>query len=149
LAAFVIIGAFKTLNAIRKKNLILRTPLKLIGVYSICFLAVITTIWINNKIARNRAEVVITAIKQYKTKYNHYPETLQNLVPEFLPSVPKAKYSFESNKFYYSRLIRESVLVDKNNKPIIIESVLLNYTDLPPFGRPTYSFEQNEWGYID
>jgi hypothetical protein len=29
------------------------------------------------------------------------------------------------------------------------ESTVLFYVELPPFGRPTYSFTRNEWGYLD
>lgn len=55
----------------------------------------------NKKIAMSRAETIITACRAYKDKTGAYPETLQALVPEYLKSVPRAKYTVLWGKFHY------------------------------------------------
>jgi hypothetical protein len=108
------------------------------GVYAACFGVTISTVLINNKIARSRAEMIVSLVKQYKAKYGHYPDKLQALVPEFLPSVPRAKYSFSFNEFMYSRLPGGHVVDGVSTVEV---DAALSYVALPPFGRPTYYFE--------
>ncbi|MGZ6441151.1 MAG: hypothetical protein ACXWRU_13915 [Pseudobdellovibrionaceae bacterium] len=124
-----------------------------IGIYCAGLAVVILTITINNKIAENRAEKVLAVVKKFKTKYNHYPDSLQALVPEFLDSVPLAKYSFTYNDFHYSKFFRAKdskdackCEVDETNG---IEDARLFYIKIPPFGHPTYNFNQGEWDYSD
>jgi hypothetical protein len=85
---------------------------------------------------------VIFAVKQYKAKYQRYPETLQTMVPEFLFSVPVAKYSLLYNDFKYWR---KDYKIDEQ----LHEVATLLYVTLPPFGRPVFYFEEDRWGYID
>jgi hypothetical protein len=98
--------------------------------------AVFGTIYINNLIARKRANQIIEALNAYKGKYGHYPERLADLVPEYIPSVPLAKYTLGFNQFYYGYLADE-------------ERGELWYVALPPFGRSVYSLETQTWGYLD
>lgn len=88
----------------------------------------------NNQIARKRAETLITAIKAFKLKNQRYPEKLSELVPDFIKYLPTAKYTLSFNSFHYV------------SGP---ESHSLFYVEMPPFGRPTYSFERGSWGYLD
>lgn len=90
--------------------------------------------WANNKIARNRAETLVTAIKAFNQKNQRYPDKLDELVPEFIDHVPTAKYTFIFNSFSY---LSSS------------EFHSLFYVAFPPFGRPTYIFEKDKWGYLD
>jgi NADH:ubiquinone oxidoreductase subunit K len=133
---FILNGSLKILVAVVKKYPFSKSVLQKMAIYVVCFGAVFTTIEVNNKIASQRAEQVISAVKQYKMEYGQYPDMLQKLVPEYLPSVPKAKYGFGNNKFYYYRTDKE-------------ENAILLYVKFPPFGRPTYNFERNSWGYLD
>jgi hypothetical protein len=59
---------------------------------------------------------------------------LEELVPEFIPNVPLAKYNFGFNQFVYSR-----------NE----DDATLYYFAVPPFGRPVYDFASREWKYLD
>jgi hypothetical protein len=90
--------------------------------------------WANNQIARNRAETLIAAIKAFNQKNHRYPTTLDELAPGFIDHVPNAKYAYVSASFYYV------------SSP---EHHSLFYMAFPPFGRPTYNFERNTWGYLD
>jgi hypothetical protein len=89
---------------------------------------------INNRIARNRAEALIASIEQYKNDKGAYPDNLEALVPEYIDSVPLAKYTFMWNRFQYFVTNGEASLW---------------YVAFPPYGRPTYFFSSREWGYYD
>ena len=88
----------------------------------------------NNRIAQQRADTLIATINSYHAKNGSYPRSLQDLVPEYLPAVPRAKYALTSAQFRYIRTQDDALLL---------------YTSMPPFGRPTYSFRDKSWSYID
>ncbi|MBI5625070.1 MAG: hypothetical protein HY924_14935 [Elusimicrobia bacterium] len=46
---------------------------------------------VNNGIAARRAESVVAACVRYREAKGSFPESLSELVPEFLPAVPRAK----------------------------------------------------------
>ena len=143
LATFLCKATIQALIAVTKKNPFPKQAFVKAGIYLGCFLAIVSTILVNNRIASKRAEVIVSAIKQYKEKHSRFPDSLQNLVPEFLPSVPKAKYSLAFNEFTYRRFPKGRLSDDP------LEGALFYYTTLPPFGRPTYNFKKDHWGYID
>lgn len=89
---------------------------------------------INNKIAHNRAVELIQVIEKYKQDNGSYPEKLEVLVPKYISNIPKAKFTFYGSDFRY--ISRPS-------------GTMLFYTDMPPFGRQTYSFDSHKWGYLD
>ena len=91
-------------------------------------------ITINNRIAKRRAEKVVAAIQAYRTKNNQLPDSLNQLVPDYIPKIPLAKFTFTFNSFVYSN---------------IDSKASLGYTAIPPFGRPTFVFNRNEWIYLD
>ncbi len=90
--------------------------------------------WTNNRIAASRGDALVAAIKAFQVKYQRYPDSLEALVPEFIQSVPRAKYTLLYGHFRY--------LNSEGN-------ALLFYTALPPSGRPTYNFSRGAWGYLD
>jgi hypothetical protein len=118
----------------RKDKPLLKKRLNAFGIYFTMSVLILTSIFINNKIAKSRAEAVIGACEKYKDKNQEYPEKLSDLVPDFINKVPLSKYTFGSNRFMY--------LASK-------EAHLLFYTAMPPFGRPTYNFEKQRWSYTD
>ncbi len=59
--------------------------------------------------------------------------TLDELVPDQLPSVPRAKYCLAYGRFLYFNYGRP----------------MLGWYVVPPFGRRTYDFETRRWSYID
>lgn len=87
------------------------------------------------RIGEARADRVVKACEQFHTANGRYPETLDELVPRYLRSVPRAKYClFLGNFMYYA---------NQGLHPILV------WYKLPPFGRPIYDFESGTWGYID
>jgi len=111
-----------------------RIPLIKSFIYGFMAVSVLGANTLNNKLAQNRAEALIVAIEQYHQDNAKYPDKLENLVPQYIPKVPIAKYVLSFNKFWYS---------NHNEYPD------LYYVDLPPFGRPTYNFNHKKWIYID
>jgi hypothetical protein len=112
-----------------------RERLRNVGILMIAVALVFGFNWLSNVQARMRAESVASAVHAFQTKYGRYPQRLDDLVPEFLPTVPRAKYTLSFGEFRY--------FVSTNGIP------RLQFTDFPPFGRPTYSFESNSWRYVD
>ena len=111
-----------------------KIPLTKAGVYGLMAIMVLSANFLNNKIAKNRANDLILVVEQYHKSMGKYPEKLTDLVPRYIPRIPSAKYTLGFNEFWYISLN---------------DSVSLFYVDLPPFGRPTYSFNRKAWGYID
>ena len=117
-----------------KNKPLLKKRLTACGIYFLMSLFIFASISLNNKIARSRAEMLIEICEKYKDKNNAYPENLSDLVPDFISKIPVAKYTLQSNQFFYISST---------------DSHSLFYVAMPPFGRPTYSFEKQKWIYID
>jgi hypothetical protein len=96
-------------------------------------LAVLGSIYLNNRRAERTAEDVIKAVVQYRDKHGQYPDQLPDLVPEFMPMIPPAKLTFSYNNFFYGSRTRP----------------MLWYVELPPAGRRIYYFESGQWGTLD
>ena len=81
------------------------------------------------------AAQVIEACRAYQARHGKLPDRLQELVPEFLPAVPPAKYTLSYGEFTY--------LTSGD------QSHTLMYVALPPFGRRLYHFEETRWSQLD
>lgn len=90
---------------------------------------------INNSIAMSNAKPVIEAIKQYKTVNGQYPNTLEELVPNFLSAIPRAKFTLANNRFIYL-------------EPTNSRSPSLMFIGAP-FAVRIYSFETGKWSTVD
>lgn len=123
----------KALFAWKNKAVLITRSLKFV-IYLIMSIAVFSMNTLNNSIARDRAENIISACNQYQLKYQHYPQALEELVPEFLPSIPVPKLLLINNKFRYF----------SNDG-----QVTLMYVKAPPYGRAVYDFSKQKWGHLD
>ena len=83
-------------------------------------------------LASQRSELVIAAVDRYYEERGRYPGALQELVPAYLPEIPKPKIT--PSMFYY---------VQAPDNPHLM------YTGLSPFERHSWSFINKEWYYID
>src|SRR5262245_44193536 len=108
--------------------------LRNLAVYFAAVMLVFVFNVVNNRIAHARAEQLVTAVKAYHAKYYQYPPSLDALVPEFIESVPRAKYTLIFGTFLYA---------NSSGRPFLF------YVAVPPFGRPTYSFATDQWTYRD
>jgi hypothetical protein len=129
-------GGVRMLMAVHKKDQAqVRLRAARIAVYFLMAVAILATIYINNRIAAYQAERVIAACRQFETKNHRFPDRLPELVPEFLPSVPRAKYTLLYGEFTYF------LSYEKRHH--------LYYVVFPPFARAIYSFESGRWSTFD
>jgi len=105
-----------------------------IVIYIVMVFAVIMSIRFMNDMALKRAEKLIEACNNYRVKYERFPDKLEDLVPEFIPYVPKAKPVFVQPQFNY--------ISEKDNHVIW-------YVAYPPFYRVFYNLEGGRWSYLD
>lgn len=108
--------------------------LRNLSIYAAAVILVFVLNAANNRIAKGRAESMVAAAKAFDHKYAHYPESLQDLVPEFIPRVSRAKYTLAYGDFTYFKSE---------------QGAHLYYVATPPFGRPMYDFARNQWTYLD
>ncbi|QSQ13815.1 hypothetical protein [Myxococcus landrumensis] len=84
--------------------------------------------------AQRGAESLIAACRAFQARHGRFPEVLTELVPDFLPKLPRAKYDGPEFGFTYDSSHGRHVL---------------GWTELIPFGRPFYVLEEDRWGYLD
>ncbi len=104
------------------------------GIYVAVAVLVLSVNFANNQLARRRADTLIAACHQYEARHGRLPDRLDELVPDFIPSVPLAKYTLGFNTFMYMARPGHHSLM---------------WVALPPFGRPYYAFEDNRWSILD
>jgi hypothetical protein len=95
----------------------------------------VTVMRVHTATAETNAAQVIEACRAYQARHGRLPDRLQELVPEFLPAVPPAKYTFSYGAFTYLTSGEQSHT--------------LMYVTLPPFGRRLYHFEEARWSQLD
>jgi hypothetical protein len=87
------------------------------------------------KIAEANAERIIEACEEFRVATGNYPRKLQDLVPGYLKSVPRAKYCLIYGEFMYW-----------NEEQI---PAMLVWCKILPFGSRIYTFADRRWGYLD
>jgi O-antigen ligase len=118
----------------RKDKSLARFRAGRVAAYFLAAIAALGIIRLNNSLAERRAEVVVAAVRQYQQKNGRYPQRLEEVTPEFLPAIPRARYSFMWNNFMY---------FNAGSSPRLV------YVAFPPFLRRVYNFESGSWGQID
>jgi hypothetical protein len=105
-------------------------------VYLATALLAVGFVKLNNRTGRARAQALVRACEEFKAKHQHYPETLEALVPEFIPHVPAPKWvsCLSPNAFSYSSAPGQH---------------RLEYVAIPPFGKVGYVFEEGRWRFRD
>jgi hypothetical protein len=90
--------------------------------------------YLNNAMAQRRAIQLGQACRQFHAKYNRYPQGLGELEPEFISSVPLAKYALMDSNFFY---------LTSSTDPEVW------FVELPLFGGRFYHVKTGNWGYMD
>jgi hypothetical protein len=85
------------------------------------------------KIGEANAPRVVAACEEFHTANGKFPKTLDELVPRYMPSVPRAKYCLIYGEFLYLNY----------GNPMLVWYVA------PPFGRRVYFFEERHWSCLD
>jgi hypothetical protein len=129
----VFVGLPHTLLA-RKYRGVRPQRLRHIGIYLLAVLMVFALNAANNSIAQSRAQALVVAVKAFKAQNQRYPNTLAELVPTHIESVPMAKFTWMFNQFTYW-----------NNEV----GTVLYYVAHPPLGRQSYVFSTDKWGFVD
>jgi hypothetical protein len=70
-------------------------------IYALMFVATMALLLSNIQVAQRRAVPVIAAVSRYHSEHGHYPKTLDELVPVYLPSIPHAGFTLISRDFRY------------------------------------------------
>jgi hypothetical protein len=100
---------------------------------SVC-VSIVVTIGMQNSMADRRAVKLGDACLAYCAKYHRYPKDLKALVPEFISSVPVARYGLlGADRFSY-------FCQEDDREP------MLYYEAIPPFGRRFYHMESRSLG---
>lgn len=105
------------------------------GPFVLAALLTYAVVGANNAMSRRRALVIAHALDEYHAKYQHYPEDAGALVPEFLPSIPLARYTL----FWPVFIIHLPV----DGEPSV------SFINAMPEVRAFYRVEQHTWGYRD
>jgi hypothetical protein len=108
--------------------------LKRLGLYAAVVAVAMTINSLNNAYARRQADKTIAACEAFKAMHGQYPEKLEDLVPGFMPRVPRAKIFSAWSEFHYRAYDNRHSLM---------------WVALPPFGRRYYSFEVKRWASLD
>jgi hypothetical protein len=126
-----------TLWALRSNRRVARVRATNAGICLLVAISIFVTIGLQNRMATRRAVKLGDACLAYRAKYHHYPKNLKALVPEFISSVPVARYGlFGGDHFSYFSL-------EDDREP------MLYYEAIPPFGRRFYHMESRRWGFLD
>ncbi len=100
------------------------------GVWGAAAVMVFAIMASNEAVAGWRAHQVIAAVRAYEARHQRLPDRLDALVPDFLSSVPRARYTLLENEFSY--------MVSKGHHTLM-------WGLPPPFGQRRYTFETNRW----
>lgn len=95
--------------------------------------------WANDavqiRVAEANAPRVVAACEEYHAANGSFPKTLDELVPQYMPSVPRAKYGlgpWSQFVYFYNQ-----------GKPMLVWYVV------PPYYRRIYDFETRRWSDIE
>ena len=103
-------------------------------IYFLMAIFILGANYLNNQIAKSRANQIIGAVEKFKAVNHRYPKKIAELAPEYIEAIPTAKYTLYANGFFYS------------NRD---DHAFIGYVALPPFGRRIYDFNSKKWGQID
>ena len=78
--------------------------LRVAAVYALLAMASLLVIGWNSDIAHKHAKPVIAVVERFHADHGRYPESLDELVPAYLPSIPRAGFTWWSRWYGYDGL---------------------------------------------
>jgi hypothetical protein len=117
-------------SALRKQGPWARSRLLRAGMYLLFGAATVAAGRLHVWTATSRAQTLIVACQAYKQDHAAFPQRLDDLVPKYLPSIPRAKYTLMWGEFTY-------------------RAPTLSYVAMPPVGRRLYNLEEGRWSSRD
>lgn len=125
-------------HALRRERSLALARLAACGIYTLTLVSVVGFIRLNTVVAERRALAVVSACKAYKARHGQFPKRLEDLVPAFLPAVPRAKYTLMFNRFAYWDWSQQ-----RPPRHVLV------YVAVPPVGRRLYILEEDRWSKLD
>jgi hypothetical protein len=139
LAFFAFLGALIVIAVQRDKSGYTgKMKLIVIGIYAVMLIMAIAIKGINNRISYRNASVIIATCEQYKNKNGTYPARLHDLLPNYLESIPVARYTGTGEWTYFR-------YTDPSGK----ESYRLIFIQESLFGRRVYNSKYKKWHSLD
>jgi hypothetical protein len=124
------------------KNAIQRPPWSLaiirIAIPPLTLGLVLINFAVQCRIAEANAARIIAACEEFHIATGNYPKTLENLVPRYLPTIPRAKYCLGLGHFQYFNV---------DGGPLF--QPCLSWHFMSPYDWNTYYFEDRRWKYRD
>lgn len=105
--------------------------IKKVALYLLAVVGIMVLFIFNRQMGTQRADELVKAVEAYAAKRGQFPQNLEQLVPDFMSSIPLARYTLASNDFSYR------TLPDGKHA--------LSWTVTPPFARKSYTFEEKRW----
>jgi len=93
----------------------------------------------NEGVTQDNLAQLVAANRNYLTKYMHYPEKLEELIPEFIPAIPPAKKNYSPwNAFSY-----EGHVITWVSSPA---ARIIFWTTNSNHGKSYFNLETGQWG---
>lgn len=103
-------------------------------IYFTGFIGIIGIFKFNAYLGGENATIVINAINSYYADTGLYPDSLDELIPNYLDSIPNCAYRIMDSKYRYHADHDDTYLM---------------WTVIPPWGRRQYNFKNAEWRNFD
>jgi hypothetical protein len=95
---------------------------------------VFANFFVQIRVAEINAALIIAACEDFHTATGKFPKTLDELVPQYMSSIPRAKYCIIHSEFRY--------------RNYNIGHPTLAWYFIPPFGQKFYDFTDRCWHYL-
>jgi predicted PurR-regulated permease PerM len=79
----------------------------------LCITVVLASMFLNESLEESsikRGTVIIQALSDYKKTYGELPQSLDNLVPAFMPEIPQTSMRITGTNFFYAKQGKEYLL---------------------------------------
>ena len=119
----------------RKDKPLREFRIKKAAIYLLTAVCIMAVFVFNRNLGARHANDLVKAVEAYAARHGQFPQTLEKVVPEFIASIPLARYTLASNEFSYR--------TTEDGKHV------LSWTVLPPLTRQHYTFEEKRWITLD
>lgn len=109
--------------------------IKKVALYLLAVVGITALFIVNRQVGTQRADELVKAVEAYSAKHGQFPQNLEQVVPDFMSAIPLARYTLASNDFSYR------TAADGKH--------VLSWTEIPPFARKSYTFEEKRWVTLD
>ena len=105
--------------------------IKKVALYLLAVVGIMVLFIFNRQVGTQRADELVKAVEAYSARHGQFPQSLEQVVPDFMSAIPLARYTLAANDFSYK--------TGPDGKHV------LSWTVTPPFARKAYTFEEKRW----